>query len=403
MTANKPLADLYRPTSFDEMVGQAHIINILKSIAACPQSVIFYGPPGTGKTTAALLLAKSSGKPFFKLNAVNASSKEVKEIADSADDNGVILYLDEIQYFNKKQQQSLLPYIESGKLILIAATTENPYHDIYGALLSRCAILEFKPLTPEDIARRLSEALRASVSPLTALRVDVIGFVAKIASGDVRRAFNTIELISANFTNYASVTIDDVRSLLPSALMAGFDMHGDNHYAYIAALQKSIRGSDPDAAVFYLAKLLEGGDIISPSRRMFVMASEDVGLAAPEIVSYVLSCVQSAQMLGLPEAYYPLTQAALLLALAPKSNSVGCFNEAREDIKMGCGTVVPPHISSECPPNYIYPHNYPMHWCPQQYLPDDIKYKKYYEPGDNAYEQKLSEYWKYVKNQTYIK
>lgn len=397
-----PLADLCRPKTLNDIVGQEHLVgsngilrNMINNNAL--QSVIFYGPPGTGKTTVALLLADAFNKPLYKLNGVSASTKDIKDIAANAPDNGCIVYLDEIQYFNKRQQQTLLPYIESGAITLIASTTENPYHDIYDAILSRCLVLEFKRLSPSDIQTRLSDALSRPEVNLTGLSPNVLTFVSQIASGDVRRAFNTIELIAAQYKNLQSVTVEDAKNLLPSVQMAGFDVDGDNHYAYIAALQKSIRGSDPDAAVFWLAKLLEGGDIISPSRRMLVMAYEDIGLAAPDVADHVLACIKSAEMLGLPEAYRPLTQAALLLALAPKSNSNACYQEAITDIKAGFGATVPKHIASECPPGYVYPHNFPNHWCEQQYMPDDLIDKIYYEPCTNTYEQNIATYWQHIK------
>lgn len=400
-----PLADKYRPTSFDEMVGQEHLVGphgVLRHMAETKtlQSVIFYGPPGTGKTTAALLLAGAVDKPLYKLNAVSASTSDIKKIAEKTDENGCVLYLDEIQYFNKKQQQSLLPYVESGAITLIASTTENPYHDVYDAILSRCAVLEFKRLSTEDVYHKLINAVLSPDSGLGDICTDVLHFVAQIASGDVRRAFNTLELIAGRYgDNLSSVTIADVQALLPAAQMAGFDAHGENHYQYISALQKSIRGSDPDAAVFYLSKLLEGGDIISPSRRMLVIACEDIGLSYPNAVQHTLACVQAAERLGLPEAYYPLTQAAILLALAPKSCSVGkAFHAAKEDIHSGKGVNVPWHLQSENHPAYVWPHAYEDHWVDQQYMPDDLLGKRYYEPGDNPTELQSIQYWDYIRS-----
>ena len=400
-----PLADRNRPRSFDDMVGQKDLIGpdgILRHMADAKtlQSVIFYGPPGTGKTTAALILADAVDKPLHKLNAVSASTSDVKAIAKDAPPEGVVLYLDEIQYFNKKQQQSLLPYIESGAITLIASTTENPYHDVYDAILSRCAVLEFKPVPAEDVYHRLVNAVSGDDDGLGSICTDVLMFVAQISSGDLRRAFNTLELIASRFADGLSdVTVDDVRALLPSAQTAGFDKDGDSHYKYVSALQKSIRGSDPDAAVFWLAKLLEGGDIISPSRRLMVIACEDVGLAAPGAVQHTYACVQAAHMLGLPEAYYPLTQAVVMLALAPKSNSIGkAFDAARQDIREGRGTVVPWHLTSERHPAYVYPHDCPDHWVDQQYLPDDLRMRRYYEPGDNPTERGAYDYWAYIRN-----
>lgn len=399
-----PLADRCRPRTFDDMAGQAHLVGpggILRNMADARalQSTVFYGPPGTGKTTAALILAESAGKPLHKLNGVSASTKDIKAAADGAPDTGCVLYLDEIQYFNKRQQQTLLPYIESGTITLIASTTENPYHDVYDAILSRCLVVEFKRLTPDDIHMRLSDAMRSLGSPWDDIPDDVLRFVSQIASGDLRRAFNTTELVAAQFAGrLPNVTVDNVRALLPSAQMAGFDMAGDSHYGYISALQKSIRGSDPDAAVFWLSKLLEGSDIISPSRRMLVMACEDVGLAYPGAIQHTLACVRAAEMLGLPEAYKPLTQAAVLLATAPKSNSnEAAYMPAVADIKAGLGTTVPGHIASEHAPGYLYPHDYPDHWVDQQYLPDDLVGRRYYVPGDNPTERDAAAYWDYVR------
>lgn len=400
-----PMADDNRPRTFDDMVGQQDLVGphgILRHMAETKtlQSVIFYGPPGTGKTTAALILANAVDKPLHKLNAVSASTSDIKSIAKDAPDTGVVLYLDEIQYFNKKQQQSLLPYIESGAITLIASTTENPYHDVYDAILSRCAVLEFKPVPAQDIYQRLVNAVLSDDSPIGSICTDVLMFVAQISSGDLRKAFNTLELVTSRFSDrIADITIDDVRHLLPSVQTAGFDKDGDNHYRYVSALQKSIRGSDPNAAVFWLSKLLEGGDIISPSRRLMVIACEDVGLAAPDAVEHTYACVQAAHMLGLPEAYYPLTQAVVMLALAPKSNSVGkAFNAAKQDIAAGYGASVPWHLTSEHHPAYIYPHDYPDHWVEQQYLPDDLTGRIYYIPGDNPTERGAYDYWAYVRD-----
>lgn len=399
-----PLADEHRPLSFDDMVGQQHLVGpggILRNMADSHslQSVIFYGPPGTGKTTAALILADSANKPLHKLNGVSAGTSDIKKVAESAPNTGCVLYLDEIQYLNKKQQQSLLPYVESGAVTLIASTTENPYHDVYDAILSRCLVLEFKRIAPEDIYQRLVRAVLSHKNGLDDIPTDVLNFIAQIASGDVRRAFNTLELVAAQFAGRLSnVTVQDVKGLLPSAQMAGFDMDGDSHYSYISALQKSIRGSDPDGAVFYLTKLLEGGDIVSPSRRLLVIACEDIGLAYPGAIEHTLACVRAAEMLGLPEAYKPLTQAAILLANAPKSNSnEPAYMAAQEDIKHGLGTTVPWYLRTSCAPGYLYPHQYPDHWVDQQYLPDDIADRRYYVPGDNPDEQQSAEYWDYIR------
>lgn len=399
-----PLADKIRPKSFDEMIGQQHLVGpngILTQMAKdqIHQSVIFYGPPGLGKTTSALILAEAWNKPLHKLNAVSAGTSDIKKIVTDAPDTGVILYLDEIQYFNKKQQQSLLPYVESGVITLIASTTENPYHNVYDALISRCMVVEFIRPNKEEIATKLTEIASDPSQSLYELPGDVISYIAVISSGDVRRALNTAEMVCMQISNNSTIVIDDVKRLLPSAVMAGFDTSGDNHYAYVSALQKSIRGSDPDAAVFWLTKLLEGGDIISPCRRLPAICCEDIGLAYPEAIVITMACCQAAETLGLPEAYKPLTQAVLLLATAPKS----CSNEpawmaARNDIQHGLGATVPSHINGEHAPGYKWAHEYPNHWVDQQYLPDDIKDKHYYQPGDNPVEQEAHAYWQRIKN-----
>mgnify|MGYP001081312856 CR=1 FL=1 len=399
-----PLADTVRPTTFDEMVGQQHLVGpngILRQMAndQIHQSIIFYGPPGLGKTTTALILAEAWNKPLHKLNAVSAGTSDIKKIVEKAPQSGVILYLDEIQYFNKKQQQSLLPYVESGIITLIASTTENPYHNVYDALISRCMIVEFIRPTKDEIATKIKQVSQDPHQSLYGLSEDVISYIAGISAGDVRRALNTSEIACMQNPNHAQITVDDVQRLLPAAVMAGFDTTGDNHYGYISALQKSIRGSDPDAAVFWLTKLLEGGDIISPCRRLPAICCEDIGLAYPEAIVITMACCQAAETLGLPEAYKPLTQAVLLLATAPKS----CSNEpawmdARDDIKNGLGAIIPAHINGEHAPGYKWAHEYPNHWVDQQYLPDDIKQKQYYKPGDNPTEQQAYAYWERIKN-----
>ena len=401
-----PLADTCRPVTFDDMVGQQHLIGpngILRNMANrhTLQSVIFYGPPGTGKTTAALILAESVSKPLYKLNAVSAGTSDIKKIVDKADDTGCVLYLDEIQYFNKKQQQSLLPYMESGLITLIASTTENPYHDVYDAILSRCMILEFKPISRTDILQRLRQVAAQTGAPASLLTDEVMNFIAGTASGDVRRAMNTLELVTAQYPDHPDqVTIEDVKALLPSAMAVGFDKDGNSHYQYVSALQKSIRGSDPNAAVFYLAKLLEGGDILSPCRRLQVIAHEDIGLGNPDAIPFVNACITAAQQLGLPEAAKPLTNAVIYLAISRKcSTAENTYNRAVEDIKAGLGTAVPAHIRQEHSPGYLYPHDYPNHWVWQQYMPDDLVGHIYYVPGDNPFEQAMATYWGNIMSQ----
>lgn len=399
-----PLADTYRPQSFDDMVGQQPLVGphgVLRHLAdtKTAQSIIMYGPPGLGKTTSARILAQAFGKQLFELNATTASTSDIKKIAEGAPDEGCVLYLDEIQYFNKKQQQSLLSFVESGVITLLASTTENPYHGIYDALLSRCMVLEFKKPSAEEVATRVLKAASDPQTPIYGLSNQVCHYVSKIASGDVRRALNTSEMVCSLSDDPKNVTIDDVKRILPTAIMAGFDKDGESHYQYVSALQKSIRGSDPDAAVFWLAKMLEGGDIISPIRRLPAICCEDIGLAYPDAIVHTMACCQAAESLGLPEAYKPLTEAVILLALAPKSASnEPAWMAARDDIKNGLGATTPLHIRSEHAPGYVWPQDRPYHWFPQQYLPDDLKARRYYTPGDNSFEQQAYGYWQDVKN-----
>lgn len=397
-----PLADTYRPQSFDDMVGQKPLVGpdgVLRHLAniKTAQSIIMYGPPGSGKTTAARILAKALDKPLFELNATNASIADVKQIAAHA---GCVLYLDEIQYFNKKQQQSLLPFVESGAITLLASTTENPYHGIYDALLSRCIILEFKKPSVTEIANRLLKAANDSNTSIYGLPETTINYIAKISAGDVRKALNTAEIICSLFTDPAQIKVADLKPILPTAMMAGFDTNGNSHYQYISALQKSIRGSDPDAAVFWLAKLLEGGDLISPIRRLPAICCEDIGLAYPDAIIHTMACCQAAESLGLPEAYKPLTEAVIFLALAPKSASnEPTWMAAQEDIRNGLGATTPAHIRSEHATGYVWPQDKPQHWFPQQYLPDDLISRHYYTPSDNDFEQQAYQYWQKIKNE----
>lgn len=392
------LTNNYRPTSFQEMVGQPHIIGpngVLTRMLSTNniQSCIFYGPPGCGKTTAAKILAENSGMTFRTFNATNASLPDIRKIIEKATDT-ILLYLDEIQYFNKKQQQSLLPYIESNKIILIAATTDNPYFCCYDALLSRCSVLEFKPIPVNEIITKLNEIVAKEQRNIT---TDAIHMIASTSAGDLRRAVNQLAMNFMQYDNTHTITVNDITEIMPSTRMSSFDTDGDDHYALISGLQKSIRGSDPNAAIFYLARLLEGGDLLSPCRRLLVIAHEDIGLAQPDAASYVYACVQAAKELGLPEANKPLTNAVLYLAISPKSSTCETtYNRAVEDIKNGKGAVVPPHLRHAYSKGYKYPHDYPNHWCPQQYLPDDLQGRIYYTPQCNAFETNAANYWSAV-------
>ena len=333
------------------------------------------------------------------MNCIDASIKDIKTIAEKSDpQNPTVLYLDEIQYFNKKQQQSLLPFIENNQMILIASTTENPYYCCYKALLSRCIPIEFKPVANVHIYEYIRDKVLPSVNR-TNIDDDAVVTIANTASGDVRRALNLLELILNQYDDTHKITINDVKNLIPNVNMGGFDTNGDTHYALISALQKSIRGSDPNAAVFYLARLLEGGDILSPCRRLLVTANEDIGLANPSAIAITYACVETAKELGMPEAAKPLTNAVILLATSPKANTAeATYNPAADDIKNGFGAVVPAYLQHACSPGYLYPHNYPNHWVEQQYLPDDLKTREYYKAGDNQFEQNAKKYWNWIKN-----
>ena len=392
-------AEKYRPQTLDDICGQRHLLgkhNPITFLAEqkLPQSLIFYGPPGTGKTCTARVLANYADRPFFSLNATNASVKDIQALVKEHEK--IVLYLDEIQYFNKKQQQSLLPYVEDGSIILIAATTENPYHSIYDAILSRCSIFEFKRIPKEDLAERLQYiAKQEGISEY--FDTEVLTYIAQVSAGDMRRATNLLELMH-NVNPETKVTKEIVKNSLPTATMSGFDTSDDVHYNLISGLQKSIRGSDPDAAVFYLVRLCEGGDIISPCRRLLAIACEDIGLANPTAIQHTLACTIAAEHLGLPEALKPLTQAVLYLALSQKSASnEATFMPAQEVVKMGKGAVVPSHLRTACAPGYVWPHAYPYHWIDQQYMPDDLVGTKFYEPGDNPFEQQAFKYWEHVR------
>ncbi len=413
MNGLSPAADRLRPHSFDEMAGQSHLIGprgVLRRVIASGRipSMIFFGPPGTGKTIAATIIAESSQMTLRRLNATTASLSDVRAVAAETGGltgvNGILLYLDEIQYFNRKQQQSLLEYIEDGRITLIAATTENPYYYIYDALLSRCSVFEFKPVTPEDMLPRLhgaaEELLRDASRPLT-IEDGAYDCIAHAAGGDVRKAVTMLE----QAVSYAlggdedeSLTRETVLRFIPSVAAGRFDGDGDVHYDLLSCLQKSIRGSDPDAAVFYLARLLEGGDLISPCRRLMVIASEDVGAAYPMAAVITRACVESAKELGLPEARIPLANAAVMLATAPKSNTAySALDRAAADIRAGKGQVVPEHLRSPLFKGYKYAHDYTGDWVDQQYLPDDVKDAVYYEFGTNKTEAAAAAYWQKIK------
>jgi putative ATPase len=405
---NQPIADKLRPQSFDEIAGQAHLVSergVIRRMVSSGKisNMIFFGPPGTGKTTVANIIAKNSNMQLYRLNATTASLADVKEvIAQSSSvfsSNGTLLYLDEIQYFNKKQQQSLLEYIEDGRVTLIASTTENPYFYIYDALLSRCSLFEFKPVTASDIVPVLNRAVSCMNEENGLSKTadsQALEFLASCAGGDVRHALTLLE--ASYYASEDIITLENAKEFIPSVSAGAFDRDSDVHYNLLSGLQKSIRGSDPNAAVFYLCKLLEGGDIISACRRLQVIASEDIGLAYPQAaqITYALCC--SAKELGLPEAKIPLSSCAIMLATAPKSNSAYmAMHRATDDIKNGKGVTVPSHLRAPLFRGYKYPHDYPNDYVEQQYLPDDIKNAVYYEYGSNKTEQAAKAYWDNIK------
>ncbi|MCI6634643.1 MAG: replication-associated recombination protein A [Eubacteriales bacterium] len=406
-----PLAEKVRPLTFDDMVGQTHLCGkngILRRIAAGGKlpSMIFFGPPGCGKTTAAGILANASGMQMHRLNATTASLSDIRDVTKETEgllgQNGILLYLDEIQYFNKKQQQSLLEYLEDGRITLIASTTENPYYYIYDALLSRCSVFEFHHVTAADILARL-QRVAAERYPQLTFADGVLAKLADASGGDVRRGLTLLEVASRlgeEADGGSVVALEAVDALVPEGYLSNFDRDGDVHYDLLSCLQKSIRGSDPDAAVFYLAKLLESGDLISPCRRLLVIASEDIGPAYPMAAVIVRACVESARELGLPEARLPLANAAVILATAPKSNSAhDAINAAIEDIHKGLGSDIPTHLRSPQFRGYKYPHDYPDHYVKQDYLPADLRGRRYYEFGENKTEQAARAYWQKIKGE----
>jgi len=412
MSQLSPLADRARPVSFDEIVGQRHLFGpdgILRRMVSrgVVPSMIFFGPPGCGKTTAASIIASQTHKTLYRLNATTAGLDDIRRVAKDADGilgaEGVMLYLDEIQYFNKKQQQSLLEYLEDGRITLIASTTENPYYYIYDALLSRCSVFEFKHVPAADIEKRL-RSVAAKEYPRASVSDEAFRALADAGAGDVRRSLTMLEAAlgaAENPDGTAEADLALVESLIPSVSQSNFDRDGDVHYDLLSCLQKSIRGSDPDAAVFYLARLLEGGDLISPCRRLMVIASEDIGPAYPMAPVIVRACVESARELGLPEARIPLANAAVILATAPKSNSAyAAYAAAEGEIHAGRGTEIPLHLRSPKFKGYKYPHDYPGHWVAQQYLPDDLKGKRFYAFGENKTEQAAKQYFEKIKGET---
>lgn len=418
----RPLADEIRPETLEDVVGQKHILDqggLLRRIIESDQvpNLIFYGPSGTGKTTVANIIAKRSGRALRRLNATTASLADVKDVIAQVGTmlapNGILLYLDEIQYFNKKQQQSLLEVIESGDVTLIASTTENPYFYIYNAVLSRSSVFEFKPLSAKDVEPAVVRGFRFMEQRLgrkLQLEEGVTEHVAWACGGDVRKALNTVELLSNGAVTRKGktlVTLEDAKLAAQGSAMR-YDREGDDHFDIASALMKSLRGSDPDAALHYLARLLEAGDMITAIRRILCSASEDVGMAYPQAALIVRALVDNALQVGLPEAKLCLGQAVVLLATAPKSNTVcAAIDAALADVRAGRTGSIPRHLQNvhadsagqEREQGYLYPHDFPGHWVQQQYLPDELAGTVYYIFGDNKPEQAARAYWEKIKGE----
>jgi len=416
----RPLADEIRPQTLDQVVGQKHILGqggLLRRIieSGSIPNLIFYGPSGVGKTTVANIIATQTNRPLHRLNATTASISDIKdimaEIGTFMAPEGVLLYLDEIQYFNKKQQQSLLEFMENGKITLIASTTENPYFAVFNAVLSRSTVFEFKQITAQDALPAVERGISIMEERLGA-KVDcedgVKEHIAASCGGDIRKAMNAVELLltaAKREQGKLLVSLEDAKMVSQQSAMR-YDREGDAHFDIASALMKSLRGSDPDAALHYLARLLEAGDMPTAIRRILCSASEDVGMAYPQAALIVKACVDSALQLGLPEARLPLAQAVVLLATAPKSNSVYMgYADAVADIRAGRTGEIPRELQNvhadsagmEREQGYLYPHEFPGHWVKQQYLPDAIKDRQYYKYGDNKTEQAAKRYWDEIK------
>ncbi len=419
--AYRPLADEIRPQTLDEVVGQRHILGqngVLRRIIESGQvpNMVFYGPSGTGKTTVANIIARRTDRTLHRLNATTATISDIREVIADVDTllapNGVLLYLDEIQYFNKKQQQSLLEFMENGKITLIASTTENPYFCVFNAVLSRATVFEFRPVDPEEVRPALLRAI-SLLETRRGLRAEleegVLDALAASCGGDVRKGISGVELLFAAARpegGTVRLTREDTALLAQKSAMR-YDRDGDGHYDILSALQKSIRGSDPDAGLHYLARLLEAGDLVSACRRLMVIACEDVGLAYPQVIPIVRACIEAADMLGLPEARIPLGDAVILMATAPKSNSgIRSIDAAMADVRRGNSGPIPAYLMDSHYAGaqklgrgltYRFPHDYPNHYVPQQYLPDRLAGAQYYIYGENRTEQAARAYWERIK------
>lgn len=419
-----PLADRIRPQTLDEIVGQHHLLDAGKPLRRIIESgeipnMVFYGPAGVGKTTLASIIARRTERSLFKLNGTTASTADIHSIISRVNTleapNGILLYLDEIQYFNKKQQQTLLEFIENGSVTLIASTTENPYFYVYGAILSRSTVFEFKSVEKEDVLAAVMRAfhfLEQEQHRVISVEKEAAEYISSACGGDVRKAINAVELCTLSGETAADgscrVTMETARELTQRSALR-YDRGGDEHYDILSAFQKSMRGSDPNAALHYLARLLEAGDLPSACRRLMVCACEDVGLAYPQIIPIVKAAVDAAFQVGLPEARIPLADAVVLVSIAPKSNSAsGAIDAAIADIRDGKAGPIPrqlqnKHFDGADNPHkgqfYQYPHSFPNHWVPQQYLPDELRDAVYYRPGENKTEAAFQHYWALIKKQ----
>ena len=425
--AYRPLADEIRPTTLDEVVGQKHILGkdgLLRRIieGGNVPNLIFYGPSGTGKTTVANIIAQRTNRPLHRLNATTASISDIKDIiADIGTllaPEGVLLYLDEIQYFNKKQQQSLLEFMENGKITLIASTTENPFFYVFGAVLSRSTVFEFKQITAQDALPAIDRGvsiLEQRLGGKLELEEGVREHIASACGGDIRKAMNALELLASAAKKEQGkflVSLDDAKTAAQKSAMR-YDREGDAHFDIASALMKSLRGSDPDAALHYLARLLEAGDLPSACRRLMVCACEDVGLAYPQIIPIVKAAVDAANMLGLPEARIPLADAVILVATSPKSNTgEAAIDRALADVRAGRSGPIPRQLQNKHydgadaavkGQHYQYAHDFANHWVDQQYLPDAIRDRQYYQFGDNKNEQAAAAYWQRIKGDKFKK